>query len=68
MFATAVIVFREVLEAALVVTIVLVAAKGVCRGLWVSLGVVLGLPFTHKSYHASDDSCGRRHCSISSLS
>lgn len=44
MLATAVIVFREVLEAALVVSIVLAAAKGVAgRGRWVSLGVVLGI-------------------------
>lgn len=44
MLATAVIVFREVLEAALVVSIVLAAAKGVAgRGLWVSMGVVLGI-------------------------
>lgn len=44
MLATAVIVFREVLEAALVVSIVLAAAKGVAgRGRWVSLGVLLGV-------------------------
>ncbi len=44
MFATAIIVFREVLEAALVVSIVLAAAKGVAgRGRWVSLGVLLGV-------------------------
>ncbi|AWN14453.1 FTR1 family protein [Salinisphaera sp. LB1] len=44
MFPTAIIVFREVLEAALVVSIVLAAAKGVAgRGRWVSLGVLLGI-------------------------
>lgn len=44
MLATAIIVFREVLEAALVVSIVLAAAKGVAgRGRWVSLGVLLGI-------------------------
>ncbi|MDP1952187.1 MAG: iron permease, partial [Betaproteobacteria bacterium] len=36
MLATAIIVFREVLEAALVVSIVLAATRGVSRrGLWV---------------------------------
>lgn len=44
MFATAVIVFREVLEAALVVSIVLAAAKGVAgRVRWVGYGIVLGI-------------------------
>ncbi|NNC23567.1 iron permease [Salinisphaera sp. USBA-960] len=44
MLATAIIVFREVLEAALVISIVLAAAKGVAgRGRWVSLGVLLGI-------------------------
>lgn len=44
MLATAVIVFREVLEAALVVSIVLAAAKGVAgRGRWVGFGVALGV-------------------------
>ena len=44
MLATAIIVFREVLEAALVVSIVLAATRGVYRrGLWVSGGVVGGL-------------------------
>lgn len=44
MSAAAIIVFREVLEAALVVSIVLAATRGVAgRGRWVSLGVVLGL-------------------------
>ncbi len=44
MLATAIIVFREVLEAALVVSIVLAAAKGVAgRGRWVGFGVVLGV-------------------------
>ena len=44
MLATAIIVFREVLEAALVVSIVLAATRGVMRrGLWVSGGVLGGL-------------------------
>ncbi len=44
MLATAIIVFREVLEAALVVGIVLAATRGVYRrGLWVSGGVMGGV-------------------------
>ncbi|HEY5292918.1 MAG TPA: FTR1 family protein [Burkholderiales bacterium] len=44
MLATIIIVFREVLEAALVVSIVLAATRGVFRrGLWVSGGVLGGL-------------------------
>ena len=44
MLATAIIVFREVLEAALVVSIVLAATRGVVRGgLWVSGGVLVGV-------------------------
>ncbi len=44
MLATAIIVFREVLEAALVVSIVLAATRGVIRrGLWVSGGVAGGV-------------------------
>ena len=44
MLATAIIVFREVLEAALVVSIVLAATRGLAqRGLWVSGGVLGGL-------------------------
>ena len=44
MLATAIIVFREVLEAALVVGIVLAATRGVAgRGLWVSAGALTGL-------------------------
>ncbi|MDA3921387.1 MAG: FTR1 family protein [Salinisphaera sp.] len=44
MLATAIIVFREVLEAALVVSIVLAAAKGVAgRGRAVGFGVLLGI-------------------------
>ena len=44
MLATAIIAFREVLEAALVVSIVLAATRGVARrGLWVSSGVLAGL-------------------------
>jgi len=44
MLATAIIVFREVLEAALIVGIVLAATKGLAeRGLWVSAGIGVGL-------------------------
>jgi high-affinity iron transporter len=44
MLATAIIVFREVLEAALVVGIVLAASRGVpCRGVWVGGGIVAGV-------------------------
>ena len=44
MFATAIIVFREVLEAALVIGIVLAATQGLARrNVWVSLGVVAGV-------------------------
>lgn len=44
MLATAIIVFREVLEAALVVSIVLAATRGVAgRGLWVGGGALGGL-------------------------
>ena len=44
MFATAVIVFREVLEAAIVVGLVLAAARGLRhRGLWIGSGIVVGL-------------------------
>lgn len=44
MLATAIIVFREVLEAALVVSIVMAAAKGEAgRGRWVGLGILLGI-------------------------
>jgi len=44
MLATAIIVFREVLEAALVVSIVLAATRGVIRrSLWVSGGVLGGV-------------------------
>lgn len=44
MLATAVIVFREVLEAALVIAIVLGASRGVARrGRWVAGGMLLGL-------------------------
>ncbi len=44
MLATAVIVFREVLEAALIVAIVLGASRGIAgRGRWVAAGVGLGL-------------------------
>src|SRR4051812_21422872 len=40
MLATAIIAFREVLEAALIVGIVMAAAQGVPRrGLWVSMGI-----------------------------
>jgi high-affinity iron transporter len=44
MLATAIIVFREVLEAALIIGIVLAATRGVLRrGFWVVAGVVAGL-------------------------
>lgn len=44
MLPTAIIMFREVLEAALVVSIVLAAAKGVAgRGRWVGFGIALGV-------------------------
>jgi len=44
MFATAVIVFREVIEAALIVAVVLGASRGITgRGRWVSAGIGLGL-------------------------
>src|SRR5258707_14290456 len=44
MLATAIIVFREVLEAALVVGIVLAASKGVIdRSLWVGGGIFAGI-------------------------
>ena len=44
MFAAALIVFREVLEAALVVSIIMAATKGIARrGYWISTGIVGGL-------------------------
>jgi high-affinity iron transporter len=44
MLAIAIIVFREVLEASLVVGIVLAASRGVaCRGFWVSSGITTGV-------------------------
>ncbi len=44
MFAAALIVFREVLEAALVVTIIMAATRGVRhRGKWISLGIAGGV-------------------------
>jgi len=44
MFATAIIVLREVLEAAMVVGLVMVAARGLRgRGLWIGSGVAAGL-------------------------
>ncbi len=44
MLATAIIVFREVIEAALIVAIVLGASRGIAgRGRWVSAGIGLGL-------------------------
>ncbi|HXC57314.1 MAG TPA: FTR1 family protein [Rhizomicrobium sp.] len=44
MFASLLIVFREVIEAGLIVGIVLAATKGVAgRGLWVALGVAAGV-------------------------
>ena len=44
MLATAIVMFREVLEAALIIAIVLSASKSIAgRGRWVAAGVVLGL-------------------------
>ena len=44
MFGTAVIVFREVLEAALIIGIVTAATRDVPgHGRWISAGVILGL-------------------------
>src|SRR6516162_7724809 len=44
MLATAIIVFREVLEASLVVGIVLAASRGVARrGVWVTSGIAAGI-------------------------
>ncbi|MEO6154972.1 MAG: FTR1 family protein [Thermomonas sp.] len=44
MLATAILVFREVLEAALIISIVCAATRGlVGRGRWVSSGVLLGI-------------------------
>ena len=44
MFGSSIVVFREVLEAALIITIILAATRGVAhRGLWVSTGIVAGL-------------------------
>lgn len=44
MFATALIVFREVFEAALIISIVLAAAQGVRhRNYWISAGVAIGV-------------------------
>lgn len=44
MLATAIIVFREILEAALIIGIVAAATQGVLRrGLWISGGVVVGV-------------------------
>ena len=44
MFGASVIVFREVLEAALIITIILAATRGVhYRGIWVSAGVIAGV-------------------------
>jgi high-affinity iron transporter len=44
MFAAALIVFRELLEAALIVTILMAATRGVPRrGFWISLGIAGGL-------------------------
>jgi high-affinity iron transporter len=44
MFATAILVFREVLEAALIISIVCAATRGLhARGRWVSAGVGLGV-------------------------
>lgn len=44
MLSTAIIVFREVLEAALIISIIIAATRGVAhRGKWVALGAAAGL-------------------------
>ena len=44
MFSTAIIVFREVIEASLIIAIVLGASRGIVgRGRWVMGGIVLGI-------------------------
>ena len=44
MLATLIIVFREVIEAGLIVGIVLAATKGVAgRGRWIGLGIAMGV-------------------------
>ncbi|MSQ98227.1 MAG: hypothetical protein EXR85_02860 [Xanthomonadales bacterium] len=44
MFASSIIVFRESLEAALIISVVLTATRGLRhRGLWVNLGVLAGI-------------------------
>lgn len=44
MLSTAIIVFREVLEAALIISIIIAATRGVPhRGKWVALGATAGL-------------------------
>ncbi|MDH5610992.1 MAG: FTR1 family protein [Gammaproteobacteria bacterium] len=44
MFGSSIIVFREVLEAALIITIILAVTRGVLnRGLWVITGVITGI-------------------------
>jgi high-affinity iron transporter len=42
--ATAIIIFREILEAALIIGIVAAATQGVARrGLWIAVGVIIGI-------------------------
>lgn len=44
MFGTAIIVFRETIEAALIISIVMASCQGLAgRGVWISTGVLLGL-------------------------
>ncbi|HSC48262.1 MAG TPA: FTR1 family protein [Gammaproteobacteria bacterium] len=44
MLGTAIVVFREIIEAALIIAIVLSASRGIAaRGRWVASGIVLGL-------------------------
>jgi len=44
MLATAIIVFREVLEAALIIGIVLAATQGLARRVsWISMGIMAGV-------------------------
>ncbi len=66
MLGTAIIVFREVLEAALIVSIVMAACKGVAgRDFWVACGLVAGILGAGlvAAGMASHGARGRRCCS-----
>src|SRR5216684_1796291 len=68
MLGTAIIVFREVLEAALIVSIVMAACKGVAgRDFWVACGLVAGILGAGlvAAGMASHGARGRRCCSTS---